>query len=168
MRGGFAGGQVGVNLQRSMFVVGVEADGSWAWIAGNHGCTTPFNPGYGCNTDVNSFATFRGRVGLAINNILLYATGGYALTLVERHDTGPGAVQPSISVKKTVGGYAVGAGAEYGFGPWSVKAEWLYINPMAAVYLAPAGPGLFAKLRVDPSYNIVCVGLNYRFLPMAQ
>jgi opacity protein-like surface antigen len=88
VQGGFAGGQVGYNYQiNSMWVTGVEADYQWANLTGQgvspvrlgYGPTTGANTNMTANQSVNSFGTFRLRMGaLPANPLFLYGTGGLA------------------------------------------------------------------------------------------
>lgn len=82
------GGTIGYNWQQDGIVFGVEAD-----ISTGLDGTTPQGtsvPGGvvicgdgDCNTDVECFGTVRGRVGMANDRWLLYATGGFAWGEVE-------------------------------------------------------------------------------------
>src|SRR5258705_10996900 len=83
------GGQAGYNWQRGQFLLGVEADinfvdskRSFAFGAGN---VVPLSVTGSVATDW--LATFRGRVGLAANNVLLYATGGFGVAELKYDET---------------------------------------------------------------------------------
>ena len=68
------------------------------------------------------FGTVRGRAGYAMNNVLLYVTGGLAY--------GGGRVDfGGISESQTHLGWTIGGGVEVGLTPnWSAKAEYLYVR----------------------------------------
>ncbi len=72
--GGLVGGTAGVNWQMGSFVVGAEGDLAWANIVG-----TGVPPTVVSNrSELNWVGTLRGRAGFAVNNVLLYGTGGWA------------------------------------------------------------------------------------------
>ena len=66
----------------------------------------------------------------------------------------------------TAAGYTVGAGVEYAFlNNWSVKAEYLFADLGAnrRTFFSPVtGAGVIINARRE-QFNIVRVGLNYRF-----
>ena len=78
--GGFGGGQIGVNYQINLLVVGIEADAEAASIKDsvNNILGSPNNPALNASVRVSSFETVRGRIGLAFGQVLVYATGGEA------------------------------------------------------------------------------------------
>ncbi len=139
---GFAGGgQVGYNWQSGQFVFGGETD---IQFSGADDTFAPYkfsNPWFG---------TLRGRAGIALNNILLYATGGFAYGDLKGE-------LPGLSETKTHTGWAGGLGMEVGFTPnWSAKVEYLYMDLASRSYSITGGDnGLQA--------NMVRFGINYHF-----
>jgi len=106
--GALIGGLAGCNYQTGRFVIGFEGDGEWTRIRGNDGRT---------GGDTNELrarwmASARGRLGYAVDNVLVYVTGGGAwmgarssvldLGRQESHD-------------HTISGWTVGGGFEYSF-----------------------------------------------------
>jgi outer membrane immunogenic protein len=123
--GGMFGGTVGCNYQAGTFVVGVEDDMSWAGLRGTGNDQPPFAAGFTHSVRSPWLDTLRGRgrVGVAVDRALIYATGGAAFTRIEDSAAGGGA-----SVSQTIGatGWTAGGGVEYTVAPqWSVKAEYL-------------------------------------------
>jgi outer membrane immunogenic protein len=84
--GGFTGGgQIGYNYQIGSFVIGLETDIQWADTDRNEdvrfvpaGAVGPFVPGSFENDLSDWFGTVRVRAGVAIDRVLIYATGGLA------------------------------------------------------------------------------------------
>jgi len=153
--GGFAGATVGANWQMSSIVVGVEAEGAWADI----GRTTATGP-IGANADVQAFGSITGRLGLALDNFLIYGKGGFAAANNKIGVTVPGV---AASDSRTHTGYTAGGGVEYGFTPnWSAKAEYLFAHYNSENYFAgilpPAG---VASGSFD--VHTMKAGINYRF-----
>src|SRR4051794_37814165 len=143
--GGLVGGTLGYNWQVNQIVFGVEGDLDASWIKGSGTCA-----GLSCQTKNTWLGTVRGRLGYAVDRFMPYVTGGLAVGDINNTITGIG------SANETKAGWTVGGGLEYAIsGPWSVKAEYLYVD------LGRGGAigGSDAKFKT----NIVRAGLNYRF-----
>lgn len=159
--GAMAGGQIGYNWQADAWVFGLEADGDWTNIKGSRLCP---NPAFVCATSTRDLASFRGRVGYTVSNVLFYGTAGLGYA-----DTGYSALIGGNPPAGLTGfhssarlGYAAGAGIEWGFAPnWSAKIEYMHYgfdtNTSAA---GTIGAGT-AALRLDA--DTVKAGVNYRF-----
>ncbi|MBS0529365.1 MAG: porin family protein [Proteobacteria bacterium] len=162
--GGFAGGQIGYNWQTGAWVLGLEADGDWADIKGTTGCAAGL---FVCSSDARALASFRGRVGYAVNNVLFYGTGGAGYANVHNTALSLAAGVPAVGATGAFNsdrwGYAAGAGIEWGFSPnWSAKVEYMHYGLGSET--APAGtlnPALNVTSRVD--IDTVKVGVNYRW-----
>lgn len=159
--GGLAGGQIGYNWQfGGPWVMGVEADGDWANIKGSTNCV---NPIYVCSSEARALATFRGRVGGSVDNVLIYGTAGGAYA--DSHYTAlingqPGAGSGYFDSDRW--GYAAGAGIEWAFIPsWSLKVEYLHygFGTVTAPRSALGGGGPNLRLDIDT----VKAGINYHF-----
>ena len=113
--GAVAGGQIGYRWQAGTWVFGLEAQGNWADLKGNH---SVFGATIGdlATSKLDAFGLFTGQVGYAWNNALLYVKGGAAVTS-NRYDYDLGAADYVKARKDTRWGGAVGAGLEYGFRP---------------------------------------------------
>jgi outer membrane immunogenic protein len=139
---GLEGGlQGGYNWQNGQFVFGAETD---LQISGADDTFAPYkfsNPWFG---------TLRGRAGMAMNNILFYATLGLAYGGLKGENAG-------LSESKTHVGWAAGLGAEIGLTPtWSAKIEYLYTDLSSRTYsVTGADNGL--------SSSFVRIGVNYHF-----
>jgi outer membrane immunogenic protein len=119
IKGGFAGGTLGYNWQSGMFVYGLEGDVAWADI--KNSVTVG---GITATDKIQALGTFRGRIGVAFEQLLLYGTGGFAFADNKASATGLGV---TLSDSKVRSGWTAGAGAEWMFTPrWSLKAEYLY------------------------------------------
>ena len=139
---GVMGGiQAGYNWQIGQFVIGAETD---LQVSAADDLFAPWkfsNPWFG---------TTRARAGLALTNVLFYATLGFAY--------GGGKIElAGLSETNTHFGWAAGAGLEVGLTPnWSAKAEYLYVDLAAKTYLLTGASHSFES-------NILRFGLNYRF-----
>jgi outer membrane immunogenic protein len=163
------GGTIGYNYQIGNFVAGLEADLNYVDL----GKTVSTTIG-GITTSVSQGPTYlgtvRGRLGVAFDNFLVYATGGLAYGDQDASTTvsGAGAFW-SGGKNDTRFGYTVGAGVEYAFTRnWSAKVEYLYYDLGSVNYTSPqvAGaiiPGVFATTKAENRGNIIRAGVNYRF-----
>jgi outer membrane immunogenic protein len=164
-RGGLVGGTVGFNWQAGSWVFGIEADYAWADISGSTPCP---NPDFSCQSRLDSFGTARGRVGMAMNQVLLYATGGAAfgdqnIRTVQLLGVGvPPTGTPVNGSSNFAVGWTAGGGLEWGFmGNWSAKVEALYFDLGTDNYTVD-----FPALQtVDARHTGVVVrgGVNFRF-----
>ena len=154
IKGGFGGGTIGYNWQFNQFVVGVEADGAGADI--NNSITAL---GVTVAAKADALATFRGRAGVAFDQVLLYGTGGLALADVTVSASAPGV---AISDSKTLTGWTAGAGVEWMFLPrWSVKAEYLYRSLSGQTFFATQLPPGVSSGTLN--INSGQVGINFHF-----
>jgi outer membrane immunogenic protein len=165
VNGGLFGGTVGYNWQAANWVFGVEGDWSWSGQRGSSIDSGPVGtPIFSSFTKENWLATVRGRVGYAANNVLFYATGGYAAASVEAGVTSTATGFVFDRGTSTRSGWTGGGGVEWGFAPnWSAKVEYLYVKLEDKGLITPfLGPG-FNRSNVPLNDNILRVGVNYRF-----
>jgi outer membrane immunogenic protein len=171
---GFLGGaQIGYNYQSGAWVFGAEADYQASdWKSSSSFLGDPIQgPYYQTSAELQSFGTVRGRIGYAVDNVLVYATGGLAVgqakagLSVQGGTPNPAAPIYSQSESQTMVGYAIGAGAEWAIARsnWSVKAEYLYTDFGSKTFDFDFGDGDKASSRGDVSASILRAGLNYRF-----
>jgi outer membrane immunogenic protein len=155
LSGGFAGGQLGYNIQNGNIVWGVEVDSAWSGMGRTDTLSLGGVTATG-DTDVNYIGSARGRVGYAAGNGLYYVTGGAAWARGDVQVTvaAPGFVA-GTSASNTHFGWTIGAGGEWMIQPnWSVKIEYLY---------ADYGSESYFGVPVDLQVNTIKVGLNYLF-----
>ena len=139
---GFLGGlQGGYNWQFDQFVFGGETDIQLSGADDTFAAWKFSNPWFG---------TLRARLGFALNNILVYGTGGFAYGGI-KGELG------AITETQTHTGWTAGLGMEVGFTPnWSAKFEYLYID---------LGNNPYTITGVNNGYesNILRFGVNYHF-----
>lgn len=154
---GYAGGILGGwNYQMDTFVFGIEGD--WAF-----GGTVATNDEATVDTDLsfNNIATLRARAGFALDNTLLYITGGLAAVDMEF-----GAVMSTTeSDSKWAYGWTAGGGLEHAFSDnFSGRIEYLYVG-MDDVDFSMTD-GAVTTLDATQEFNdihMVRVGLTYNF-----
>jgi len=142
MDGAQVGGTVGYNYQMGQIVLGVEGDDAW---------NRARNTNVGAISKSTNIATARGRIGYAVDRVLLFTTGGYAGGTVDR-------TIGAASANDWHNGYALGGGMEYAFtSNVSAKAEYLYTD------LASKTDTAGLPSRAGLTQNTVRMGVNYRF-----
>lgn len=136
------GGQIGYNWQVDNIVFGLEADLSVSTISGDYETFA--------TRDINWVASARGRIGYAIDSVLLYGTAGLAVanstgTLFILNDT------------QTHVGWTAGIGAEVMVSDnVSLKAEYRFSDYGAESYY-------FDSIDTGFSTHTATVGVNFHF-----
>lgn len=164
---GIAGGvEIGYDWQNGRFVYGVAAD--WTWTDLDHS-TTNYSGSATFRAKVDWLASFRGRMGLAVDDTMVYITGGLALGHLKSSnfwggtDCTPSCTGDYGSLSKTKVGWVAGLGVEHKFSRnWSVKAELLYYDLGHETGSNTQNGYTYAT---DYSHEIFVgrVGVNYRF-----
>jgi outer membrane immunogenic protein len=138
--GVIGGGQVGYNWQAGSWVYGLVADIQGSDMKASGTALVAVGPTTTVQTisaQENWLATFRARLGFAVNNVLFYGTGGLAVgevnsTLGFTIPTVPGpggTFAMAGSQTSTQVGWAAGAGVEYAVSRnWSLGAEYLHFD----------------------------------------
>ncbi len=170
--GALGGAQAGWNWQFGSFVLGVEGDLSRTDIKGGgvfNGAPAglPAIPAvFRYDTNMHWIGSATGRVGYAYQNVLLFVKGGGAWT--EQTHTQTIAV-PSFALSstgaldKTVSGWTIGAGMEWGFANnWSAKAEYQYYDFGKDRLNLSILNGL-VRSDIDQTVQVVKLGVNYHF-----
>ena len=157
--GGLAGGQFGANYQAGSWVLGVELDASWADLTGNTACIV--GVAGNCHARVNALGTFAGRLGFALDRVLLYGKGGAAVANDKYEITSVAAYKAS----ETRWGWMLGGGVEYSFTDnWSAKIEYNYLDFGTRAVRFTDGTGLlFLDTSIRERVHVAKAGINYRF-----
>jgi outer membrane immunogenic protein len=160
---GFIGGiHWGTNWQSGRWVYGFDSDISFSDIKGSQTVVSGAVTNFG-EQSLSWFGTTRVRAGYTIqDNLLIYATGGLASGRAEitlRHTPG----FTGLSGHETLWGWALGAGIEYGMGPWSLRLDYLHYDLGDVSFRYALGGGAFALATTNVSGDIVRGGVSYRF-----
>lgn len=162
---GFLGGfQAGYNLQIDHFVLGIEGDISF--VSWEDDQTSDDDPPERVSFDTDLLISLRARAGLAMDNLLFYATAGVAWTdtnFQADDDTTNNDADEEGDLDLD-NGFVVGGGAEFAFDEnWSVRAEGLYYafdRESIEDLTDDTDEDDFAK--IDDLF-VVRAGLNFRF-----
>lgn len=177
--GVIGGANVGYNYQINQWVLGLEGDVNGTSISNT--AVAGFADGTSLSAHTNSDiqGSIRGKVGIAWDRALIYATGGVAFggfnTDVNFANNGFGnggfPFFGTVNRSTTRVGWTVGGGVQYAVtNNWSVFAEYRYTNwgsinpgPFGGAALGPAiGPAFFNGSRTI-NQNQVQVGFDYKF-----
>jgi len=160
------GVEIAHNWQSRNFVYGVAADWSWTGLKGNSaGCSGSCS----YEAKVNWLASFRGRAGLAVENTMLYVTGGLALAGVKNTTWAgdPNSLDVN-STHKTAIGWVAGAGVEHMFNQrWSIKGEVLHydftnVDGGRNQCMYDTSCSYHLSYNTDHTINVARVGLSYK------
>jgi len=151
LKGGFGGGQIGYNWQLApSWVWGIEADAAGAGIRWGLNDLA----GGTFETKIRALGSVTGRIGYAVDNLLIYAKGGWGWADSRVSLTVPGVGSASDSQFNS--GWTVGGGLEYGFAPsWSAKVEYQYYDFSNKTY--------FDSIELGASIHTIKGGINYHF-----
>jgi outer membrane immunogenic protein len=177
--GVIGGAHVGYNYQVNQWVLGIEGSVDGTSISKTFIPGTDFYPGVALlnnfgltySTSIPIEGSIRGRLGVAWDRVLLYATGGVAFAGVNATVNSPFG---SVTASTTRVGWTVGGGLEYAVtNNWSVYAEYRYSdfgsnsnNLGRAFDFTPVR--LTAQAAIVNRHftqNQVQVGFSYRFSP---
>jgi len=149
----------GLNLQDANVVFGYEGDTSVT----NRRSAFEFPGNASFNEQVKErwLSTFRGRVGFAHDNWLVYATGGAALGTSETRALVPWGVNSDQAWHL---GWTAGGGVEVKLAQdWTAKVEYLYVGLQDKSYFTPAPNfSLSSNQRVSQDDHILRFGVNYK------
>lgn len=168
INGFLVGGTVGANWQINALVLGLEADADWS----GQQSTSSASCGAGCtlseSTKIPWLGTARLRAGYAFDRVLVYVTGGGAVTnFTDSLSANAGAGSFGLaSVSQTAFGWTAGAGIEAAFAAgWSAKVEYLFVDTSLSANgtIAPLIGGGNVNVSAPLKDNLVRAGLNYKF-----
>jgi opacity protein-like surface antigen len=161
------GAQIGYDWQSCHKVLGVVADWNWtnAEALTRDGPNT-IGQSNSIRSKMDSFATLRTRTGLAVNDTLVYVTGGLAAAKIHTTYTESiaGAFTESVASDKTRWGWTGGIGAEFAlWSGWSANAEVLYMQFKKETLTATLPINGTVSFDNNDSAWVGRVGLNYRW-----
>ena len=175
LSGGMLGGQIGAQYQMGVIVVGIEGD----YSRGNLSQTVRDGNYITQTGEIDWTGTLRGRLGLAMGNVMPYVTAGYMWAGASYNQTCPEkAAAPfghcnradkyNITKEATHGGFVYGGGVEWAVSQhFSIKAEGLWYRLGEETYAFGNAP-LNAKEAIgnkpiDYDGAMFRIGGNYRF-----
>src|SRR5208337_323073 len=172
--GVIGGGHVGYNYQFNQFVVGLEGSVDGTSLSNTAAAFFPDGTTISAHSKADIQGSIRGRLGIAWDRALIYATGGVAFggfnTNVSIANTGfmnggfPFFANGSVSSTRV--GWTVGGGIDYAVtNNWSVFAEYRYTNWGSInennFGLLTGGEFFNGNRRINQ--NQVQVGFSYKF-----
>jgi outer membrane immunogenic protein len=163
LKGGLGGVQVGYNYQvNNTFVLGLEGDVSFlSWGSSTFSSPTD-SGGDNLSGKLNRLASLRGRLGIAFDRALLYATGGVGYAHGKFHAASEGGPAISDDGFSKWGGVA-GGGLEYAFTNNLIgRVEGLYYFFKDNKTYVFSDDSAFVGIK---DAAVIRVGLSYKFGP---
>lgn len=162
-----AGGILGYNYQIDQIVLGAEADFNYLGFSNDR--TRDLGQGNYAKTNFEAdwFGTIRARIGFAVDNVLIYGTGGAAYG--NMNADGKLVIAENVwkgSTDNTRWGWTIGGGAEYGVDNWSIGLEYLYVDLGSDDYKSNTielPPTANFEGDVDYAFSTVRASVKYRF-----
>jgi len=162
--GSVVGATAGYNIQFDRLLIGIEADGGWANIAG---ANPPFAVGGEptiISTELEWLATLRARAGFVLDRFLIFGTAGLAAGGLSGVVTNFPHDFMTTSVAGTQYGFVVGAGAEIAVTRnFSAKVEYLHVDLGTKDYFLASGDPNGLNAAFHPKADLIRFGVNYRF-----
>ena len=156
-RGGIGGVQMGLNHQfAERWLIGLEQDLSFAAINGS----SPLCCGTTGTIDgkIRALASFRGRIGVVWDRLLVYQTGGVALANVRPQIVVVAPAPENLTDNRWMAGVTAGAGIEFAASSnVTVKAEYLYFDFPNKNFFS----GTDQNGAADFHAHTVRIGVNY-------
>jgi high affinity Mn2+ porin len=116
------------------------------------------------------FASFRGRLGFALDRTVFYVTGGVAAggwrgaSMLSLSNPAPAAFFFGPLSQSSRMKYAVGAGLEYALdNQWSTRIEYLFLDQALQNQIYDSGLGFQYFAQKQSAAHVLRFGLNYRF-----
>jgi outer membrane immunogenic protein len=175
--GVIGGANVGYNYQINQWVLGLEGSVDGTSLSNTAAAIFPDGTTLSAHSNADIQGSIRGRVGIAWDRALIYATGGVAfggfntnVSIANPGTTLLGAAPffASGNVSTTRVGWTVGGGIQYAItNNWSVRAEYRYtnwgtLNDGSLSGGTVAGTAFFDGNR-HLNQNQVQVGFDYKF-----
>jgi outer membrane immunogenic protein len=166
--GAIGGAQIGFSYQHSWFVLGLEADRSWANLTQNEpGCyatTFPALQPLTCSTKADWSANIAVRIGVAWQRWLLYAKIGEAWGHFSYGNICPRCVSTSYSATETRAGRIAAGGLEYAIlDNLTVRLEYDFLDfgELTIPFFGNAGDTF--NQDISNRVHVIKVGANYLF-----
>lgn len=167
--GVIGGGNVGYNYQINQWVLGLEGSVDGTSLSNTAGAFFPDGTTLRAHTTADIQGSIRGKLGVAWDRALIYATGGVAFG---GFNTNVSVSNPAFgffgngNVSTTRVGWTVGGGIQYAVtNNWSIFAEYRYTNwgsiRQNDFGVLPAGVFFNGSRKINQ--NQVQVGFDYKF-----
>ena len=168
LAGPVGGAEAGYNWQTGPWVVGLEAsfEGSGLRGARTAPCLPPLCGALAASytQKLTWFGTLRPKVGYAVGNWLLYATGGGAAWRNRRRCERHGRLlrRDRQSQPDPRAGWTLGAGAEVEIARgWSARVEYLHLDLGSGATTYLSYPPISNASRLEA--NVITAGVDYHF-----
>jgi outer membrane immunogenic protein len=154
------GGYAGYNMELGAIVLGVEADISAAFNE-DSGTGPKYDEIY--TNELDWIGSVRGRIGVPIDRMLIYATGGWAFAGVTNESTSDDYPNEDFEdTDDTVTGYVLGGGVEYALSDnVLLRVEGLSYDFEDSTYAQDQDPD--DEMTIDNSVIVGKFGISFKF-----
>lgn len=159
--GGFFGGEIGYNYQFAPnWVVGISGDAFLSDINDSKTLVSFGGVNIGASSKLDKFGTVRGKLGYAIDRVMVYGTGGLAVGYNEGTIFANTALgNARLFDSQTHIGWAAGAGIDWAFTQnMAWKTEYLYMDLGSKRYFNDILP-----VDVHPTFHVIKSGIDFKF-----
>jgi outer membrane immunogenic protein len=163
--GVIGGAHLGFNLQIAQWVAGIEGTVDGTSLHGTRVSAT----GVTMTTREDVQGSIRARIGIALDRVLIYGTGGAAFTNMTNGYALGFPFLGGETDTKTRTGWTVGGGLEYALtNNWSIRGEYRYSDfGRSTDYPFPFLTGGTVLFTHHLTENQVQFGFSYKFTPFA-
>ena len=163
--GGVFGAQAGYNWQSRYTVYGIEGDWSWTNFDNTQTLNALVTPAV-IRSRVSWLGSVRGRMGLAIEDTMIYVTGGLAFGGTRSGWAGGYGSASTVCCDVQSGtrvGWVAGVGAEHMLTKnWTVRAEGLYYDLGRDQQTITTGTGTY-KTEFSHEVMLARIGLDFKW-----
>ncbi|MFO0993446.1 MAG: outer membrane beta-barrel protein [Hyphomicrobiales bacterium] len=163
LNGLFGGAQVGANWLTGNWVLGAQADFQLSDIIDSDRRTAN-GLDFSSKGAIDWYSTVRLRTGYAIDNLLIFGTGGLALAGVDYkvHTVDDPSASINLGDSYTATGWTAGAGVEWGFSAnSSARIEYLFTDLGKKEIGSSFSDDSYFK--ASPSFQSIRMGVDFRF-----
>jgi outer membrane immunogenic protein len=166
VEGFVGGGHAGFNYQIGSIVLGVEGDVEAAAVDGDRRWNNEVIPGVSATakSEIKVQGSLRGRVGFALDRMLVYGTAGFAFATIENiYTSSNGASTITETFDDTKWGWTGGAGVEYAItNSLTARVEYRYTQ-LEDYRNASTLIAVGRAAEQEPDFHTVRAGVSYRF-----
>jgi len=157
------GGQIGYNFDFGSFVIGPEASFTFADVDDDD-FDSAVNPVVTYGGNIDWYAIFGGRIGLAMDRVLVYVNGGYAIAEVGTEGNNPG-IPDAFEDDETHHGFAIGGGIDWAFTDNLIAGiNFTHVNLSDEDHDGTTDIGLaYTNFDVDAEINALTFRLGWLF-----
>ena len=158
------GGQIGIQHQFGLFVVGIEGSATFAYENGYGNVTCP-NPARTCGKRFDNVLSVGPRLGYAMGKWMPYLTGGYASAEIAHKSFDTGAQTNVLLFGQRFDGWYIGAGVDMALAQgWTVGLEYRHYDfgSDTVETFRPTGIASGEFRNVEPTLDTIALRVSWK------